>query len=63
MQSLQIRQQFILMQFGSGFNQTLLAPWQGTGNQLHRVDAKNPHFILIIGVKVGDAMLRPCKPV
>jgi hypothetical protein len=46
------------MQLGPRFNKAPLPPGQGTGDHVHRIDAKNAYFFLIISVKVGDVMLR-----
>jgi hypothetical protein len=45
------------MQFRPRFNQSLLPLRQGARNYLDRLDAEDPHFLLIICVKVRNMML------
>ena len=46
------------MQFSPRFYESPLPPRQGTGDQLHRIDAENTNFLLIICMKVCDVVLR-----
>jgi len=48
----------MLMQFRPRLNQALLPPGHGTSNHVYRIDAENSYFLLVIGVEVGNVMLR-----
>src|SRR5258708_40072446 len=56
LQSLPIYQQFSFMQFRPSFNQTRLASWQCSGNQLHRLDLVHGNIISIVRMKMRRVM-------
>jgi hypothetical protein len=53
MQQSPCREQFRLMQFRPRFNKTPLPPWNLARQEIDRVDSKDCHVVLIVGVEMG----------
>jgi hypothetical protein len=58
LQPLPIRQEFILVQFRPGFDESMLTSWEGTTDQLNGVNAINAHSLLVVCVKMRPVMWR-----
>jgi hypothetical protein len=46
------------MQFRPGFDESMLASWEGTTDQLNGVHAINAHSLLVVRVKMRPVMWR-----
>jgi hypothetical protein len=46
------------MQFRPGFDESMLASWEGTTDQLNGVNAINAHSLLVVRVKMRPVMWR-----
>ena len=58
MEPLPIREEFILVQFRPGCNESVLASWEGATDQLKGVNAINAHSLLVVRVKMRPVMWR-----
>jgi hypothetical protein len=61
MEQIPVRQQFILVKFRPGFDQTPLFLWKGSGYHLHRIDRKHGSFAVKIRVEMNDWCCAPAS--